>query len=72
VTADSLVTLQDGLGVVGSLLGVVQDEVGDLNVVLGRFDVEHTVPGGEVDGHSDVLASHGRSSANEGGRGRNS
>lgn len=60
VTANSLVFLEQCLGVVGSLLCVVQDEVRDLDVVLRCFEVEHSVPGGEINRHGDVRACHGR------------
>ena len=65
VAADGLVLLEDLCGVVGSLLRVVQDEVGDFDVVLGRLDVKDSVPGRELDRHGEVGAVHGCSGANE-------
>jgi hypothetical protein len=59
VAADGLVLFEELGGVVGALLGVVQDEVCDFNVVLGRFVVEDSVSGGELDGYSQVGAVHG-------------
>ena len=59
VAADGLVLLEDLRSVIGSLLGVVQDEVCDFNVVLGCLEVEDTISGRELDGDGNVVTGHG-------------